>query len=558
MMLRRIALVPLLILLPLPGLAAGATRPNIVLITLDSVRADRVGFLGAKRPTPTLDAMAKQAIVFERAYAQAPLTVVSHGSILTGTYPQTSKLTEFGSPLGTALPYLPEILKKAGYKTAAFTGSIALDPRNGLAPGFDRGFDTYDAGFHWPTKGEGRAAVARRGEQVASRAAAWLAQQKQPFFLWVHLSDAQAPYAGGYDGGVASEDAALGKVLAAMKAQKLLDDAIVVVAADHGESLGEHGEETHGVFLYDETIRVPLLLKLAQNQMAGRRVSGHVRLVDVAPTVLEAAGVPVPPQMEGQSLLRAAKTNADQPVYSRSDFPQRAYGWSGLESWRAGKYLYIRAPKAELYDLTADPGAAHNLAQSSKGTADTMASQLESFDRHFTSQGKGAELTSSEMQKLASLGYVGLQKPATGAAATGTDPKDEIATANKVQAAIGALETGEAGKAAAALRPVIEAQPGLYLAQYGLGVALARQGDFKGAAEHLHKAVELQPDSAWANYEMGAALLKTGDAKTAAVHLEIATSRLPEFAGAHTLLAEAYDKLGRGEDARRERKAGAQ
>ena len=283
----------------LPAISWAATSPNIVLITLDSTRADRMGFLGAKRPTPSLDALAKQSIVFERAYAQAPLTVVSHATILSGTYPQTAKVTEFGSALATSLPYLPDLLHARGYHTGAFVGSIALDPRNGLAPGFDRGFDVYDAGFHPPQKGESRyQSVERRGEEVVARANAWLARQQAPFFLWVHLADAHAPNAGSYDRAVASADAAVGKLIAELRARKTYDDAVIVVAADHGESLGAHGEDTHGIFLYDETIHVPLLVKLPQNQMAAKRVPGRVRLLDIAPTVLELAGVAVPPAMQ--------------------------------------------------------------------------------------------------------------------------------------------------------------------------------------------------------------------------------------------------------------------
>src|SRR5256886_7424582 len=269
--------------------------------------------------------------------------------------------------------------------------------------------------------------------------------------------------------------------------------------------------------------------------------------------------------MQGQSLLRIAKasSSADQPVYSRSDLPQRGFGWSPLESWRAGKYLYIRAPKPELYDVTADPGAAHNLSQSSKATLDTMAAQLDSFDHHFSGEaGKSsAELSSSEMQKLASLGYVGLQK-SSGSAATvsGTDPKDKIAIANRVLEAASARDQSKPNlaiaRAIAALDPIVAADPNLYLAQYTLGVALARKAHYAEAAKHLHKAIELQPDSAWAHYEIGAALLKTGDFKTAIVHLEIATGRLPAFAPAHLSLAEAYEHLGRTEDAKRERRKG--
>jgi tetratricopeptide (TPR) repeat protein len=268
--------------------------------------------------------------------------------------------------------------------------------------------------------------------------------------------------------------------------------------------------------------------------------------------------------MQGQSLLRIARAASppDQPVYSRADLSQRGFGWSQLESWRAGKYLYIRAPKPELYDLSTDPGATRNLAQTSRATLDTMAAQLENFDRRFTGEtGKssGAELSSSEMQKLASLGYVGLQKSAgPSSAVTGTDPKDKIVVANKVIAAAEAAAQGKPDQAISVLAPITGADPNLYLAQYALGVSLFQKGQYAEAAKHLHKAIELQPDSAWAHYAIGSALLKTGDYKTAVVHLEIATTRLPSFPPAHRALAEAYNRTGRPEDAGKARSRAGQ
>jgi arylsulfatase A-like enzyme len=564
-------LLALLLLAPValfPALAKAAGKPNIVLITLDSARADRMGFMGTgTKLTPGLDGVAQQGVIFDRAYAQAPLTLASHATILSGTYPQTHRASPFGSPFGSRLPYLPDLLHARGYRTAAFVGSIQLDPRNGPAQGLDRGFDAYDAGFHQPQRGQDRyLSVERPGAQVAARALKWLADKShRPFFLWVHLNDPHAPYGTSYNRAVAAADAAASKLIAYLRSEKLYDDALLVVAADHGESLGAHGETTHGIFLYDETIHVPLVVKLPQNQMGGRHIKGRVRLLDIAPTVLQVAGVPVPSQMEGQSLLRIAQTNpqSDQPAYARSDLPQQGFGCSPLESWRAGKYLYIRAPRPELYDLSADPGATRNLAQKSKATLETLAGQLAAFSNHFgqgTDKVSDAGLTDSEMQKLASLGYVGLQKSGAGvkAASEGTDPKDIIATANKTLAALRTLDDGKPDQAAPALQQVVTSQAKTYLAQYGLGAALAQQQRYADAVKHLHKAIELQPDSGFAHYEMGLSLIKTGDFKSAALHLEIASRRLPEFADLHSALAQAYERLGRGEDAKRERGRAAQ
>jgi arylsulfatase A-like enzyme/Flp pilus assembly protein TadD len=546
--------------------AAAATKPNLVLITMDSVRPDRVSFLGGKGAvTPALDRLAAESIVFERAYAQAPGSVVSHATILSGAYPQSTGMSEIGGTLPASLLFLPDLLKAQGYRTAAFVSSIELDPWSGLAQGLDRGFQTYDAGFRPAIPGDPRAPlVRRRGAETVAHAIAWLSKNGQaPFFLWVHIGDG-ASAGPSYNTALATADAAAGKLISALQQANLYGNTAVIVAASHAESLGAHGEESHGVFLYDETIRVPLLIKLPAappaSKAATTRVAARVRLVDVAPTVLEIAAIPVPSQLQGQSLLRIAKSGggSDQPVYSRSDLPQRGFGWSPLESWRAGKYLYIRAPKPELYDMTADPGATHNLAQSSKGTSDTMASQLDAFDRRFNGDaGKGTtELSSSEMQKLASLGYIGITKSAgSSTAVAGTDPKDKIAVANTVLSA--ADDQAKPERALARLGPVVSADANLYLAQYTLGVALARKAQYAEAAKHLHKAIELQPDSAWAHYEIGATLLKTGDYKTAILHLEIATGRLPGFAPAHAALAEAYDHTGRSEDAKKERgKAG--
>lgn len=556
-------LLAILTLLVSSGDSWAAKKANIILITLDSTREDRMGFLGARGGlTPKLDGLAHQGIVFTQAYAQAPTTIISTATILTGTYPQTHQASEFGTHLPATLPYLPVLFHANGYQTAAFVASFLLDPRNGPYQGYDRGFDLYDAGFREPEKGESRfQSVERHGNEVATRAGKWLTNNKhRPLFLWMHLQDPAGVSGSTYDRAIAAADTAVGRLLTLLRAQSLYDDSVIVVASTHGESMGDHGEDTHGVFLYDETIHVPLLLKLPKNQMAGKRTKNRARLLDIAPTVLAEAGIPIPAQMQGQSLIRIAQATAqaDQPVYSRSEFSKRAFGCSVLESWRAGKYLYIRAPKPELYDLSSDPGAMHNLAASAKATLETMALQLQTFDSHLgnsASRSAGSDLTPSEMQKLASLGYVGLQRSGAGVnvAAEGSDPKDAIASINKTMAAILDLQDGNPDQAILTLRQVIDIQPTSYLAHYGMGAALAQQQRYADSVPYLHKAIELQPDSAWAHYAMGISLMKAGDFNTSAVHLEIAAGRLPGFDGAHLALAHAYERLGRGSDGSRER-----
>ncbi|HVQ28275.1 MAG TPA: sulfatase, partial [Vicinamibacteria bacterium] len=365
------ALAALLLTLAVP--ASAASRPRVVLVTLDTTRADRMGFLGAGRGlTPALDALARQAVVFERAYAAAPLTTVSHATILTGVSPGRHGVVDFGVSLPASVPYLPAILKAAGYRTAAFVGALVLDPRDGTAPGFDRGFDTYDAGFGARLAGQDRyRTLERRGRDVVARALRWLdAAGAGPVFLWVHLYDPHDPYeaeppfsrmAGrsAYDAEIAATDAAVGTLLAGLRARPDWTDTLVAICADHGESLGDHGEDTHGVFLYDETVHVPLLVKRLREKSAGRRVAARVGLVDLVPTILEEIGIAAPPSLSGRSLwpILDAPRAEDRPACGETDYPSRSLGWSPLRSLRIDRFLFVDAPRRELYDQAADPGA---------------------------------------------------------------------------------------------------------------------------------------------------------------------------------------------------------
>jgi arylsulfatase A-like enzyme/cytochrome c-type biogenesis protein CcmH/NrfG len=561
---RYLASILLLVFTTLP--AGAAERPNVVLVTLDTTRADRMGFLGSKRGlTPEMDALARQGTVFENAFAQAPITTVSHATILSGTYPQLHRVNDFGVALPDTVPWLPDLLRARGYQTAAFVGALILDPRGGLAPGFDRGFDTYDAGFRVKRGKEDRyATMERRGGDVVSRALDWLSRRPAgPFFLWVHLYDAHDPYEAPepfrsrfartpYDGEIAYADAQVGRLVAALRSAGLLDGTAVAVTADHGESLGEHGESTHGVFLYEPTIRVPLFLKLPGGRGAGRRVAARVSTVDLSPTLLELAGVPAPTATQGQSLLPllASPNAADRPAYAETDYPRRAFGWSSLAAWRVDRFLYVMAPRRELYDLAADPASARNLADERATVADRVARDLDEFRRR-TSASVGAVAAPTVdpqlAEKLAALGYVSAGSAA--APATGIDPKDKVAVANTLHDAILSLENGDTARAGALLERVVATDPQIPMAQLQLGVARCRERKYAQAIAPLRRAIELQPDAVMAHYEMGIALFETGDLKTAAGHFEIVAAKMPKFADARFSLGSVYARIDRVNEA---------
>jgi arylsulfatase A-like enzyme/Tfp pilus assembly protein PilF len=575
------------LLASLVSAADRAARPNIVLITLDTTRADRMGFLGSQRGlTPNLDKLARQSVVFTRAYAQEPLTTPSHAAILTGTYPQFNHVSDLGARLRKEIPYLPELLHRQGYHTAAFVGASILDPAMG-APGFARGFDIYDASFHKRQPGEDRyKSVERRAGEVVEHALGWLSKHTQgPVFLWIHVYDAHDPYdppepyktryaSQPYDGEIAYTDAAMGKLFDGLRARGIYNRAVIAVMADHGEAFGEHGEERHGMFLYDETIHVPLLVKFPEERSAGKRIDGRVRLVDVAPTLLREAGVPVPAMIQGAVLQNTVKnepvgsrsrdnrstddrgqTDSGRTAYAETSYPTRAFGWSGLHSWRAGKYLYVQAPKTELYDQSTDPGALHNLGANDNAVAVTMASQIAEFRRK-TSSGESAksEIDPAQAEQLRSLGYLASDSSAKNAddTAASVDPKDKIEIANQLHQALVDVELEQFQAAIPKLEGVVKEEPNAHAAYLELGRAWIHEQEYKKAVPMLQKAVELTPDSGIAHYELGLALVKTGAWEAAAPEFEAAVAKFPRSAESHFDLGAVYARLKRVPEATKE------
>ena len=570
--------------------------PNIILITVDTVRADRMGFLGSKLGlTPKLDTLASESVVFTHAYSQVPLTAPSHATILTGTYPQCHQVNDFQVALAQDLPYAPLILREHGYSTSAFVGAMVLDPHAGFARGFDRGFDTYDAGFHQTRPGEDRyQSTERRGGEVVAHALAWLNQHPRgPFFMWLHLYDAHDPYdppepykskyaAAPYDGEIAYVDSAVGMFLSDLRTRRLYDGALIAVMADHGEALGEHGEDTHGFFLYDETIHVPLLIKLpgaasagkdsATTSSAGTKIDDRVGLVDVLPTILQAVKIPIPQEVQGESLLSllipkpapSESTGAsavpdaspDRTAYAETDYPRNTYGWSSLRALRTGKYLYIKAPRQELYDQSADPKAEHNLSSSSTAVASTLAGQLDAF-RQKTSSSREApkSIVDPEAQaRLAALGYIATDGNASKASAKerGADPKDKIEIANLIHRTYLLIEDHRYQEAVPLLQQLIAKEPDTPLAYAQLGQCFVSLKDYPQAVPVLRKAVELRPDMTLPHFQLGVALLETRDIAGAVPELEMVVARVPRWEEAHLLLQMAYAQTDRMAEAIKE------
>jgi arylsulfatase A-like enzyme/Flp pilus assembly protein TadD len=561
----------------LAGNAVAATKdsPNIILITLDTVRADRMGFLGSERGlTPNLDALARQSVVFTRAYSQVPLTAPSHATILTGTYPQYHQVRDFQTPLGRGLPYAPEILQNRGYQTAAFIGAMVLDPGVGLAPGFDRGFDTYDAGFHQAPGEDRYRTTERRGGEVVDHALAWLGEHAgRPLFMWVHLYDAHDPYdppepfktryaAAPYDGEIAYVDFAVGKLIDQLRVDGVYEGSVIAVMADHGESLGEHGEAFHGFFLYDETIHVPLMIKLPGEVSAGNRNGTRVELVDVLPTILQAAHIAVPREVQGESLLdlmkpssdatiEAASPSQDRPAYAETEYAHLAYGWSSLRALRSGKYLYVEAPRSELYDQSVDLHAQHDLSAAAPAVLGTLAGQLNAFLDKTSSVRKSPQeaLDPEAEEKLAALGYAATIKSAGAESRRvtkqGADPKDTIEIGNIIHRANMAFDEGHLPEAVSLWRQLIAKEPSVALFYNRLSQCLVLMKDYRHAVPVLRKLLELSPNSAVAHFKLGTALFVTEDFAGAVTEFQRLVEELPQWQRGHILLANAYTRAGR-------------
>jgi choline-sulfatase len=516
---------------PPPAPPQPVTAQNVLLITIDTLRADAVGAYGAVTNTPTLDALARQGVRFDRAWTTAPITLTAHASMLTGLYPPRHAARHNGIAAAATVPTLAESLKAAGFATAAFVSAFPLDRRFGLA----RGFDVYDDEL--PRDGGGRPLNERAGADTVSRAIAWLASHQQGrFFVWVHLFEPHAPYGNPGDRGTVRERYAADIAIADREAGRLIaslgDNAastLVVATADHGEAFGEHEEIGHSIFVYDTTLRVPMLLR-GPGVPAAVVVKDDASLVDLAPTIAALTGT-TPIKADGISLTPAfsGPSIEGRAIYAESFAPLFDFGWASLRAVRNGAWKYISAPKRELYDTSADPQEQANRVDSEVDRVSAAEKQVTAWspaEPAATAAGQSGSSTSPEVAaRLRSLGYAsGGAARAPGRSAR-PDPKDRIAIASQMALVTSGEVTGD--QMLRTLQSILEADPQNPQAHLRLGYAEIDRRRCDRAEPHLRFALQANVPSADAGLGLAGCLLGRGDRAGAAAALAAARRAEP-------------------------------
>jgi Flp pilus assembly protein TadD len=562
------------------GALAPARAEHLVLITVDTLRADRVGAYGyVPAQTPTMDRLAREGVRFTQAFTTAPITLTAHASLLTGRYPPGHGARHNGVAMSASVPTLATVLQQAGFSTAAFVSAFPLDKRFGLA----RGFNVYDDEL--PRAADRKPLNERAGEETVRRAAAWLSSQTaQRTFVWLHLFEPHAPYgdaSGGrsvsarYDDEVAAADRAIARLLEALGTRA--ESTLVVLAADHGEAFGEHGEVGHSVFVYDTTLRVPLVVK--GPGVPRREITVPVSLVDLAPTITALLGVNGF-DADGISLTRAFESDSaigNRLLYGESFAPLLDFGWSPLRTVRDATWKYIAAPRAELYDLANDPGESSDVAGKESQRAAVLLTRVEAFS---TTEITTSQVDPEAANRLRSLGYLGTSSSVT-ASATRADPKDRIEIASRMAVVTSGEVHGDAlvrqleailvedpenpqahlrlGYAEIERCRCERAEPHLEMAlaaripsaDAGLALATCRgqANDLAGAGRALEAAQLLEPGNPVVEANLGLLALARNDSATAIRRLEAALKVDDGLLEARFGLARALGRAGRREEA---------
>src|SRR5258708_805010 len=507
--------------------------PNVVVITIDTLRPDHLGCYGYKQiHTPNVDALAADGIRFERAYTSVPVTLPSHTVIFTGTYPIYSGMHDFAAnKLNPSQPTLASVLKAHGYVTGAVVASAVLDSRFGLNHGFDFYYDHFDFSRLQESNID---EMERPGNVVADVTLDWLSKNYQKkVFLWMHLYDPHYPYRPPppysdeykdrlYDGEIAFADAQVGRLIRFLKEKNLYRNTLIVLAGDHGESLGEHGEKTHGFFIYNSTLHVPLILHLGESRSgsatSAKTVHDLVNLADLMPTVLRILKIDVPSAVQGRSLpLISPKGEMEAPsLYAETFLPRLHFNWSELRGVETENYHFIDAPKPELYDVSKDPGETENLYSQKRAVSEEMRARLTALIHQYGVGQELAEKTGLDpalMERLKSLGYAGFSG---GGSVTVSDralpdPKDRIQLYELFSDAMADSQHGRYPEAAEKLTVVLKSEPDSVPAHYILGLNYYRLGEFPRAIEQLGRVLQLSPDYSLAAFHLGLAYARPAE-----------------------------------------------
>lgn len=496
--------------------AAGVARPNVILLTIDTLRADHLGAYGAADvSTPAIDRLAREGTRFTNAATTVPFTLPAHSSIMTGTYPPVHGVREnVGYALGDDAPTLATLLGSAGYRTAGFVSAFVLDSQWGIGRGFDRYHDDFDTSA---MESRNLGSVQRDGAETLESVVAWLDERPEgPFFLWMHLFDPHDPYepvepwasrypGRPYAGEVAYTDSIVGRFREALEERGLLEDSVVILTADHGEGLGDHGEAYHGYFIYESTTHVPLIVR-APGVAAGREVAAAVSHVDLLPTILEVTGIEPQQQAQGRSLVplllagESEEASAERIAYTESYYALLHYGWAPLRSLRMGSYKYIEAPREELYELITDPREQDNVAPQRAATSvrlgerlDELVAQMELGADEVRS---APDLDEDTLRQLRALGYIAGRGSVdiAGDHRTRADPKDKIELHRLIMGAQSDIGRGDEDAAEAALLRVLERDPEILDANQMLGNIVGQRGDHAAALPYFQRALQIDPE----------------------------------------------------------------
>jgi len=508
-----------------------AERPSIILISIDTLRADHLHAYGYRGVgTPNIDALARDGVLYQNAWSHCPLTLPSHLSMLTGLLPPEHGVRDnagyrFDSKVH---PTLASLLRDNGYATGAAVSAYVLR----AATGANAGFDDYDDAIG-VVDGAPLGALQRSGRITEAIAERWIdAHQTKPFFYFLHIYEPHTPYQPTYDADVAASDAIAGSLLAHLKQRGIYDDALIILTSDHGEGLMDHGEAEHGVFLYREDLRVPLIVKVPHAASHGR-IAAQAQLIDIAPTVLDAAGVATLPAMHGRSLLRgsgvgsrgsegASASSDTRTSYAESFYPRIHLGWSELRSVVRGSLHVIDAPKPEVYDLRADTGERNNVADRERRVFAELRDLARATSGSFAAPER---VDAEEAKKLAALGYVSAGNDAGNGPLP--DPKDVI----------GQLATLKSAHSIDDLQRLLAANPRWSDVREQLGGELGRTGEHAAAARVFEEGIRTAPRLAGTfALSAGFELLTMRDIADAAAHAQLALSAGEP--GAHLLLGE--------------------